>query len=168
MRDSEALCGLKVVWRWRGFARAATLLASASALLIVPALAHAQQMSGMSALNPALAADPTLNTTLDAAEAEGNLPRRRLIDWNEYDGRFITARLGAGFLWDLAGYGQNGNSKEQMTLIDKGDLRDLRFLVKGQFKFAPRFSYTAAYMYDKAREQWSVRQTGIMAEVPEL
>ena len=154
--------------RRRCIRRAAELLASASLFLIVPYVAHAQQMGGMSALNPAIAADPTINTMLDAAEAEGDLPRRRLISWNEYDGRFITARLGGGFLWDLAGYGQDGNSKEQMTLIDKGDLRDFRLLLKGQFKFAPRFSYTIGYMYDKGRDQWSFRQTGLMVEVPEL
>jgi len=152
----------------RGVRRAAKLIASVSILLIVPATTHAQQIAGMSGLNPAIAADPTINTMLDAAEAEGDLPRRRLINWNEYDGRFVTARLGGGFLWDLVGYGQDGNSKQQMTLIDKGDLRDFRLLLKGQFKFAPRFSYTIGYMYDKGREQWSFRQTGIMAEVPEL
>ena len=152
----------------RCFRRGTELIASVSMLLIIPAAAYAQQIGGMSALDPAIAADPTINTTLDAAEADGDLPRRRLITWNEYDGRFITARLGGGFLWDLAGYGQDEDSKAQMTLIDKGDLRDFRFLLKGQFKFAPRFSYTIGYMYDKAREQWRFRQTGIMAEVPEL
>ena len=148
--------------------RAAGLVASASLLLLVPLTAHAQQMGGMSALNPAIAADPTIDTTLDAAEADGDAPRRRLISWNEYDGRFITARLGGGFLWDLAGYGQNENSREQLTLLDKGDLRDFRFLLKGGFKFAPRFSYTIGYMYDKAKKDWRFRQTGIMVEVPEL
>jgi phosphate-selective porin OprO/OprP len=148
---------------------ATIFLASTSLLLLVPMTAHAQTPAGMSALNPMIAVmDPSINTTLDAAEADGDLPRRRLITWNEYDGRFITARLGGGFLWDLAGYWQDENSKEQMTLLDKGDLRDFRFLLKGQFKFAPRFSYTIGYMYDKAREQWRFRQTGIMAEVPEL
>jgi phosphate-selective porin OprO/OprP len=123
----------------------------------------------MSALSPAIReADPSINTSLDAAESDGDLPRRRLISWNEYDGRFITARLGGGFLWDLAGYAQDENSEAQMALTNKGDLRDFRLLLKGQLKFAPRLSYTIGYMYDKAREQWSFRQTGIMAEVPEL
>ena len=148
--------------------RAGGLLASTSLLLIAPLAAQAQQMGGMSALDPAIAADPTIDTTLDAAEAEGDLPRRQLTSWNEYDGRFITARLGGGFLWDLAGYAQDENSEAQMALTNKGDLRDFRLLLKGQFKFAPRLSYTIGYMYDKAREQWSFRQTGIMAEVPEL
>lgn len=148
--------------------RAGRLLASTSLLLIAPLTAQAQQMGGMSALDPAIAADPTIDTALDAAEAEGDLPRRQLTSWNEYDGRFITARLGFGFLWDFAGYAQNDDSEAQMTLIDKGDLRDFRLLLKGQLKFAPRFSYTIGYMYDKATETWRFRQTGIMAEVPEL
>ena len=122
----------------------------------------------MNALSPSIAMDPTINTNLDAAEAEGDLGRRQLTSWNEYDGRFITARFGAGFLWDLAGFWQDRDSKEQMTLSDKGDLRDFRLLLKGGFKFAPRFSYTIGYMYDKGTDTWRFRQTGIMAEVPEL
>jgi phosphate-selective porin OprO/OprP len=147
--------------------RAAELVASTSLLLLIPLAANAQTV-GMSALSPSIAMDPTIDTSLDAAEAEGDLGRRQLISWNEYDGRFITARFGAGFLWDLAGFWQDRDSKEQMTLIDKGDLRDFRILVKGGFKFAPRFSYTIGYMYDKGTDTWRFRQTGFMAEVPEL
>ena len=147
--------------------RAAELVASTSLLLFVPVIAHAQTTS-MNALSPSIAMDPTIDTNLDAAEAEGDLPRRQLITWNEYDGRFITARLGGGFLWDLAAYSQNDNSQEQMTLINRGDLRDFRLLLKGGFKFAPRLTYTIGYMYDKATGTWRFRQTGLMAEVPEL
>jgi len=149
--------------------RAETLAATTCLLLLVPVTGHAQGTGGMSVLSPGItAADPSLNTTLDAAEADGDLPRRNLVSFNEYEGRFITARLGVGFGWDFAGYAQNDNSEAQMTLIDKGDLRDFRFILKGQFKFAPRFSYTAGYMYDKAKQDWGWRQTGIMVEVPEL
>ena len=152
----------------RRVSRAAALIASTSFLMLLPTTVYAQT-GGMSALSPMISMmDPSINTTLDAAEADGDLPRRRLISWNEYDGRFITARLGGGFLWDLAGYGQDENSREQMTLLDKGDLRDFRLILKGQFKFAPRFSYTLGYMYDKAKKDWRFRQTGIMVEVPEL
>src|SRR5688572_29630223 len=94
--------------RRRCTSRIAQLAASASLLLLVPVTADAQATGGMSALSPSIAAsDPSLNTVLDAAEADGDLPRRRLTSWNEYDGRFITARLGGGFLWDFAGYAQN-------------------------------------------------------------
>jgi len=149
--------------------RGTWLVTSTSLLLAISGMAGAQPVPEMSALSPTIReADPSINTSLDAAESDGDLPRRRLISWNEYDGRFITARLGGGFLWDLAGYAQDENSEAQMALTNKGDLRDFRLLLKGQFKFAPRLSYTIGYMYDKAREQWSFRQTGIMAEVPEL
>ena len=135
----------------------------------MPLTGHAQSTGDMSVLSPSIAtSDPSLNTVLDAAEAEGDVPRRRLVSWNEYEGKFITVRLGGSFLWDFAGYAQDDNSKAQMTLIDKGDLRDFRFILNGRFKFAPRFSYTLGYMYDKAREDWRFRQTGIMVEVPEL
>ena len=82
----------------RRASRAAVLIASTSLLLLVPVAVHAQT-GGMSALSPMIPAiDSSLNTTLDAAEADGDLPRRKLISWNEYDGRFITARLGGGLL----------------------------------------------------------------------
>ena len=148
--------------------RAGGLLASTSLLLIAPLAAQAQQMGGMSALDPAIAADPTIDTALDAAEADGDLPRRRLISWNEYDGRFITARLGGGFLYDYSGFAQNPESKEQIFLEDKADLRDFRLILKGQFKFAPRLSYTLGYMYEKSKQDWRFRQTGLMVDVPEL
>jgi phosphate-selective porin OprO and OprP len=153
----------------RADSRRVRLFVSTSLLVMIAGMAQAQPSAGMGALSPAISAtDPSINTNLDAAEADGDLPRRRLIRWNEYDGRFITARLGGGFLWDFAGYGQDESSEAQMALSDKGDLRDFRVLLKGQFKFAPRLSYTIGYMYDKAREDWRFRQTGIMAEVPEL
>ena len=149
--------------------RTETLAAITCLLLIVPVTGHAQAVGGMSALSPMIAVmDPSINTVLDAAEADGDLPRRRLISWNEYEGRFITARLGGGLLYDYNGFWQDPTSKEQMFLEDKVDLRDFRLILKGRFPFAPRFSYTLGYMYDKAKEDWRFRQTGIMVEVPEL
>jgi phosphate-selective porin OprO and OprP len=147
----------------------ARLVASTFLLLLIPGMAQGQSPPDMSALSPAVReADPSINTSLDAAESDGDLPRRRLISWNEYDGRFITARLGGGFLWDFAGYGQDENSEAQMALSDKGDLRDFRLILKGQLKFAPRVTYTLGYMYEKSKKDWRFRQTGFSIEVPEL
>lgn len=103
----------------------------------------------------------------NAAEADGDLPKDAPT-WNEYDGKLFTLRLGGGFLLDTANYVQNSASKEQMELNPALALRDLRFLFKGKFKFAPRFSYSVGYMYDGVNEVWRFRQTGIMAQVPEL
>jgi len=153
----------------RSASRGTWLIPSTSLLLIISGMAQAQPAPEMSALSPGIReADPSINTNLDAAESDGDLPRRRLISWNEYDGRFITARLGGGFLWDFAGYGQDENSESQMALTDKGDLRDFRLILKGQLKFAPRVTYTLGYMYEKSKEDWRFRQTGFSIEVPEL
>ena len=105
---------------------------------------------------------------LDAAEDESVGPPRRLVSWNVYEGRYLTARLGAFFLWEYYGCSQDDSSESQIALNAKDDLRDFRFILKGRLQFAPRFSYVIGYMYEKAREEWNFRQTGIMINVPEL
>ena len=132
-------------------------------LLITPLGTQAQGTGATGA-----AADPSIHTTIDAAEADGDEPKRKLIKWNEYDGRFFTARLGGGFLYDFSSYAQNSSSKEQIGLKPKADLRDFRLLLKGRLKFAERLTYTIGYMYDKGREDFRFRQTGLMVDVPEL
>jgi phosphate-selective porin OprO/OprP len=87
--------------------------------------------------------------------------------WNEFDLNFMTLRIGGGFLYDYSNYSQDSNSKRQMDLAEASTLRDLRFLVKGKFKFAPRVSYTLGYMYDGAQDDWRFRQTGISVNLPE-
>jgi phosphate-selective porin OprO/OprP len=129
----------------------------------MPVGTHAQDTGATGA-----AADPSINTTIDAAEADGDEPKRKLINWNEYDGPFFTARLGGGFLYDFSSYAQNSSSKEQVGLKPKADLRDFRLLLKGRLKFAERLTYTIGYMYDKGREDFRFRQTGLMVDVPEL
>ena len=111
---------------------------------------------------------PSTDNTFDAAEADGDIPRRKLIRWNEYDGPLFTARLGGGVLYDYSAYSQDGESEAQMELTAKHDLRDFRLLLKGQIKFLPNVSYTIGYMYDKGKEEWRFRQTGFMIGVPRL
>ena len=142
-----------------------TIAAVTCAICLTPVAAHAPDSSAMS---PALAMDPTIDTKLDASEADGDGPQRRLVNWNEYEGPYFTARLGAGFLYDSATYDQDSTSKRQMALSPTQDVRDFRLLLKGQIKFIPHLSYTIGYMYDKAREQWRFRQTGLMYDIPEL
>jgi len=110
----------------------------------------------------------SLTSTNDAAGADGDAPRRQLVSWNEYKGPFVTARLGGGFLWDYSGYKQDEDSKGQMSLQNKDDLRDFRVLLKGAFPKLPGLSYTIGYMYDKAQEDWKFRQTGFQYEIPSL
>jgi len=130
----------------------------------------------VAAASPAAEADsarsggdtPSLNDVDDAAGADGDLPRRRLVRWNEYEGPFITMRLGGGFLWDFSGYSQDQDSESQMSLQDKDDLRDFRILLKGRFPKIEGLTYTFGYMYDGGTEKWRVRQTGLQYEIPKL
>jgi phosphate-selective porin OprO/OprP len=110
----------------------------------------------------------SLTNTNEAAGADGDSPRRQLVGWNEYKGPFVTARLGGGFLWDYSGYDQDEDSKGQMSLENKGDLRDFRVLLKGAFPKLPGLSYTVGYMYDKAADAWKFRQTGLQYAIPSL
>ena len=114
---------------------------------------------------PAAALD---DDTEDAAEADGDEPRRTLIHWNEYEGPYFSARLGFGLLFDGVAYSQDRDSKEQMTLLPEVKLRDFRLLLKGKIKPFPRLSYTIGYMWDAAEESWRFRPTGLMVAVPGL
>jgi len=88
--------------------------------------------------------------------------------WNNFDGKYASLRLGWGFGWDFGAFEQDDPSKEQVTLENKNKLRDFRFLVKGRLKFfgERKVTYTAGIMYDGGNEEWVMRQTGIMVELP--
>ncbi len=146
----------------------AILAASAAAVFLaapVPAFAQAAskaQSGGSSAQNP------TITDTIDAAESDGDLPKDSIIRGvNEYEFKRFSLRWGGGFLWDYATYDQTEDSKAQMSLSPKDDLRDFRVLVKGRLPI-PYVTYTLGYMYDKANDGWRFRQTGIMVDVPKL
>jgi phosphate-selective porin OprO/OprP len=112
--------------------------------------------------------DDSIDDTLNAAEAEGVVPKSEGKPWNMYDGRLITLGLGGGFLVDYADYIQNEASKTQMPQSADIRLRDFRILLKGKFKFLPGVSYSLGYMYDGVENQWLFRQTGIMVDIPAL
>src|SRR5690349_17132110 len=75
----------------------------------------------------------TLENTITAGESDDEPPARRLVKWNEYEGPYITARVGGGFLLDFAGYAQDTESKQQVKLSPDYKLRDARFLLRGKF-----------------------------------
>lgn len=124
--------------------------------LAAPGVARAQSSASAATGQPAAVAD--------AAEADGDTPKRRLVSFNEYEGRRFSIRVGFGLLYDYSGYAQDDDSKAQMTLRPVNDLRDFRVLLKGRLPI-PRVTYTLGYMYDKANEKWRFRQTGIMVDV---
>ena len=111
---------------------------------------------------------PQLDDQFDAAEADGIEPRRKLVSWNHYEGPYFTLRVAASLLYDFAAYGQDADSKQQMTLSPADGVRDFRLVFKGGFPTLPRLSYTLGYMYDGAAQTWRFRQTGLMLNVPEL
>jgi len=106
---------------------------------------------------------------VNADEGVPDEPTRRMVHWNEYEGRWFTARLGGGFLYDTANYSQDAASESQFQFRSDDYVRDSRLLLKGRLKFAPRLSYTIGYMYDPAPEKktWFWRQTGIYVDMPE-
>jgi len=110
----------------------------------------------------------TINDTIDAAESDGDMPKESAIrNFNEYEFKRFSLRWGGGFLWDYATYDQTEESETQMSLSPKDDLRDFRLILKGRLPI-PHVTYTIGYMYDKARNDWRFRQTGIMVDIPKL
>ena len=131
-------------------------------VLIAPVMSGAQ-----TAGTPAIDATGT-DDTIEAGEADAEVPRRRLINWNEYEGPFFTIRMGAGVLYDYASFSQDDESKEQLELNSAGKLRDGRILFKGRLKFRRPVTWSSGLMYDGATDSWLVRETGIMVAVPEI
>ena len=111
--------------------------------------------------------DPTIENNISAIESdESEEATRSFKHWNEFDGKYITARVGAGFLVDFAAFAQDQESKEQFSLSPGFKLRDFRFLVSGKFpEFERSITYSVGIMYDAPSHSWLIRQTGIMVEL---
>jgi phosphate-selective porin OprO and OprP len=93
--------------------------------------------------------------------------------WRLFPGRFSTLKIGGGFLYEYAGYKQDGIAKQQMDSIGSKlepafAVRDFRVVASGQFKTKRTFSWKFGAMYDGATNAWFVRETGLMIGVPEL
>lgn len=116
--------------------------------------------------------DSTLVTRLEAGdEADVVEPRRQLVKFNHYEGKYFSVRFGGGFLEDYATYAQDAASKEQFDLGPNSKLRDWRFIFKGRFgpeNMKHPVTYTTGIMYDAPNKKWLFRETGIMVGIPEL
>src|SRR6185436_11240921 len=111
--------------------------------------------------------DSTVINALSAGEADAEPKTRKLIKWNEFDGKYLTFRLGGGFLVDYATYSQDSANKEQVKLEPGAKIRDARILISGRFKTKRRITYQAGFMYDAYNDDWFVRQSGFMIGIPE-
>ena len=89
-----------------------------------------------------------IDDTIEAGEADTVEPVRKLVSWNEYEGRFFTIRVGGGLLYEYAGYSQDENSKAQIDLAREAKVRDTRVLLKGRLKFTRAVTWSAGLMYD--------------------
>jgi phosphate-selective porin OprO/OprP len=158
-----------------GFGRIALLLWAVSLALTVPRSADAQTppapppASPQAPEAPPEAAPAIIDDTLVAGEAEDEAPGRRLVRWNEFDGRYASIRVGGTYLLDYVAYEQDANSKEQFDLEAKWKMRDTRVVLNGRLKFIKRpTTWTAGIMYDAANDEWVFRMTGVQVEVPEI
>lgn len=114
--------------------------------------------------------DPTIENSINAVESdESEEATRGFKHWNEFDGKYITARAGGGLLVDHVAFSQDQQSKEQFSLSPAFKLRDFRLLLSGRFPELKRsVTYSVGIMYDAPTNSWLIRQTGVMIEAPKL
>jgi phosphate-selective porin OprO/OprP len=111
---------------------------------------------------------PLDETPLEAGDEEIATPARKLITFNEYEGRFFYFRVGAGVLYEGAAYAQNQASEEQFTLVPETRLRDARILFRGAFGSDRAVTWSCGILYDPPTGKGLFRETGVMFPVPRL
>src|SRR5262245_45497097 len=106
---------------------------------LISSLAAAAALLGLLAFAgvpcPALAEDAAADDNGESVNADENIPdedTRRMVHWNEYEGRWFTARLGGGFLYDTASYSQDSDSEAQFDFQTDDFIRDSRLVMKGR------------------------------------
>ena len=136
----------------------------ATSLFVGNPLARAQDTP------PPSAPQSHLDNSLEAGEAGGEALARKLVTWNEFDGKYATIRVGGGFLYEYDAYAQDDDSKTQIRMFPDEKVRDMRVLLKGRLKFIKKrkVTYSVGIMYDGNNDEWVARQTGLMIEVPEI
>src|SRR5215471_15316750 len=138
-------------------------------LFCLPVLLHGQATTSQQAPASGSQQPPTLDNELAAGDEDNPKQARQLVKWNHFEGKYLSVKVGAGFLYEYDAYAQNQESKEQFSLFATPKLRDTRVWFNGALKFIKRpTTYTAAVMYDANTSSFLVRQTGIMIAFPEL
>jgi len=117
-------------------------------------------------------ADP--NTAPDGTEGETierkDAPKK---PWNEFNLGFTTLKVGTGFLYEYGGFSQDEAAKLQAekgnyVVENNSKVRDFRLLFSGQIPTKRTITWKTGFMYDGLNNQWFVRETGLMINVPEL
>src|SRR5262245_46711781 len=111
---------------------------------------------------------PLDDSALEPRDQEVNHPARQLVKWNEYNGRSVYFRVGAGFLYEGAAYLQDQASKEQFSLSPETRIRDLRLILKGGFGQDRSVTWSSGIMYEQSSGKVLIRETGVMFAVPQL
>jgi hypothetical protein len=138
---------------------AASLLVLATIVFCAPPTVNAQPPAPVSR-------PPTLDDKIEAGDEELPEPARPLIKWNQYQGDFITFRVGGGLLYEYAAYVQDAASKGQFRLVPAPKLRDARLLFKGGFNFKRPVTWSTGLLFDQATHTFLFRETGVMIAVP--
>jgi phosphate-selective porin OprO/OprP len=146
---------------------AGTLLVLSLLFCLPSALKGQQVPAGLQGKPPSPAAS-TLDDKIEAGDDEVAEPARKLVNWNEYEGRLFTARVGGGFLQEYAAYSQDDASETQVELHPDPDVRDARILFRGRLKTDRPITWSCGLLYDLPTDKFRFRQTGVMIEVPEI
>nr|AFK79205.1 phosphate-selective porin o/p [uncultured bacterium F42-01] len=105
---------------------------------------------------------------LAAGEADAEKPRRNLFPYFDWNFGVTTFHIGLGGGFDVATFEQDEDSKEQLTMDPGVKLRDFRFIANGRTKLKRLTTWQIGVMWDGVKEDWFVRQTGVMVAVPEI
>jgi phosphate-selective porin OprO and OprP len=96
------------------------------------------------------------------------------LPWNEFEGRYSTFKIGAGYIGDFTAYSEDRVFRQQMdslgiNLTPTYQTRDFRVLGSGRLLKTKRYiAWKFAYMYDGDQKVWMIRETGVTIGVPEL
>jgi len=112
--------------------------------------------------------DGTEGEVFDTTYHKKRLLKRNFKNWNYFDTRLTTLKIGGGFLYDYVTHVQDEVSKEQLKCQSEFKTRDMRIALSGQLKLKREITWKFGYMYDGANNQWLVRESGVMINLPEL
>ncbi len=133
-------------------------------LILISIPLYAQQPPDNTPSTPS--STPSPDETISAGQTDEVAPERK---FNTFEGRHFSIGVGFGFLLDYAGFAQDTNSTQQVTLHPDGIMRDARLLLRGKLKFFKRpVSWSTGIMYNEPTHSWQLRQTGLMIAVPEI